>query len=162
MKVLVSEDMRFHLLSHFYYYEGKIDGKVISQLNSRKSKYFKSFVKNVEQLIEEIENKVELNSLKPGRNEISLEFEKYIGFDLLIPIDSDDDSYSLTKKMQIVIYSDNGTLNLVTAYPGKYAPPLPSPEIEDSKLFQYSKEFWSKYKISSFNYFEKTEEELMN
>jgi hypothetical protein len=80
---------------------------------------------------------------------------------LLIDNNLKDYDYSTTRKINIILTKENEELNIITIFPGKFAPALPDTNIQTEKKFNISKEFWDNHRLSSFNNFELIENKII-
>lgn len=76
---------------------------------------------------------------------------------MLVEKNAKGKDFELTNRMNVVLIRDKQQIFLITAYPGKYAPPLPDKDKLSETEYQISLDFWNRYKISSFSKFEKEE-----
>ena len=169
--ITLSDKAELHLLNHFYYLDNnyinylkkKYDHKIEldNYLKVISSKFFKSFAQNPKDLLEIVSKRIDYTKLSEKRNELSIEFEENTGIDLLVPKDSHAE-YSVSRKVNIILIKEAAVLNVLTIFPGNYAPPIPA-SAKTPKEFELNSKFWAKYRISSFSQFAKAEEEnVMN
>ena len=162
MNIKQNIQTQIHLLKHFYFistdYKNEvkdIDSKIIEEsIKTHSSKFFKSFAKNPLELVEKIKPKLLKKKLNEGRNEITVNFNEIIGFDLLINNTEKNNTFYTTRKLNIILFKEDEALNIITIFPGKFAPPLPDSETQSEQVYSIAKQFWNDYKISSFSNFE--------
>ena len=168
MKINLNIQTQIHLLKHFYFLDneyidnsGDIDN-ISSYLKINSSKFFKSFATNPIDLINKIEEKLFKQSLQEGKNEISLLFNDVIGFDLLINNNLKNKDYTTTRKLNIILFKENENLNIITIFPGEFAPALPDIETQSQENYNISKEFWDNHHLSNFNNFKHIENKILD
>ena len=172
MNIILSIETQIHLTKHFYFldedYKGLLADNGINKIETNKlltknsSKFLKSFATNPFNLKDKIASRLSEQNLQEGKNEISLYFNKIIGFDLLVQNSSKTNDYATTRKLNIILFKEKEELNIITIFPGKFAPALPNKEIQNNDIYNISKLFWEDYKLSSFSNFEIVESKILN
>ena len=164
-------ETQVHILKHLYWIDDAYKNLLLSQsvnielintqLLDNSSKIFKSFASNTSILIEKIEEKLESQEILEGKNEFTLVFDEIVGFDLLIESGIKDNSYFITRKLNVILFKKEDQLEIITIFPGKYAPALPNKESMTWDEFNISDEFWSTHKMGTFSNFELVEQQII-
>jgi hypothetical protein len=151
--------------------------QVIERLKRSGSNFNSSWVANPEELVKALFLKLKAIDPDvewiDNRCELELEFDKDefpdgIGTDNLIPLDdlSDSEKASLkdqeedtitlktvvktpphTWKIQLIMVRDATEIDVLTIFPGKYAPILPDPVIQNVENYEVSKNFWENHVV---------------
>jgi len=162
MKIALNTPTQTHILKHFYFLDNEyIDNSEIENIHSylkiNSSKFFKFFAQNPHELIDKIEAKLDFQNLQEGKNEITILFDELIGFDLLIDKELQNNEYTTSRELNIILTKENDKLNIITIFPGKFAPALPDRKHQSLEEYSTSEMFWNQYHLSLFNSFESTE-----
>lgn len=163
LEIIFSTDSLFHSLSHFTDVSLDVIGSLLNkyslndiqrQINMSGSKFYSSFVKSPQELIEFLQSKFPMvfKSIKPdsdGKIRLSFKFEFPIGTSSIIhyaeltekekqTIRTEQRNDCIVKtvkvnrlietdKCQLILIPQDEVLYFCTAFPGELAPPLPRP-----------------------------------
>jgi serine phosphatase RsbU (regulator of sigma subunit) len=166
MRVILSEYIESHILKHFY----SLDNEYLTLMGDKEyvqrqlimptSKFFESFASNPRTLLKKINDKLKNQEITDGKHELVLHFNEIVGFDLLLQQNELSGMYRTTRYLNLIVHSDHEKINIITVFPGTYAPPLPQTARTERER-ENAVRFWETHKMSNFNAFEKTEKQII-